>query len=73
MMARGRKPKPTAMRRLNGNPAKRGYNHAEPIPPGDLPTCPEHLSEAARRECQAAGAVISFPYAGLGLVVVQIM
>ena len=32
-MTRGRKPKPTALRRLNGNPGKRGYNHAEPVAP----------------------------------------
>ena len=47
---RGRKPKPTAVRRRDGNPGKRGFNHAEPVPPEGLPDCPEHLSEAAREE-----------------------
>jgi P27 family predicted phage terminase small subunit len=35
---------------LNGNPGKRGYNHAEPVPPAGLPDCPAHLSEAAQTE-----------------------
>ena len=47
---RGRKPQPTALRRANGNPGKRGYNDAEPQPPKDLPECPPHLSEVARAE-----------------------
>ena len=47
---RGRRPQPTAIRRLNGNPGKRGYNGAEPRPSPDLPDCPPHLSEAARDE-----------------------
>ncbi len=49
-MTRGRKPKPTVLRRLAGNPGKRGYNHAEPVPPEGLPDCPSHLSEVARAE-----------------------
>jgi len=47
---RGRKPRPTAIRRASGNPGKRGYNHAEPVPPAELPHCPPHLSEAAQEE-----------------------
>ena len=47
---RGRKPQPTAIRRANGNPGKRGYNEAEPQPPKELPDCPPHLSEVARAE-----------------------
>ncbi len=49
-MTRGRKPKPTALKRAQGNPGKRGLNHAEPQPPDGLPTCPPHLSPAAREE-----------------------
>ena len=48
----GRKPKPTALRRAEGNRGKRGYNHTEPMPPGDLPDCPAHLCDAARTEWQ---------------------
>jgi P27 family predicted phage terminase small subunit len=47
---RGRKPKPTALKRLDGNPGKRGYNHDEPVLPEGLPDCPGHLSEQAREE-----------------------
>lgn len=47
---RGRKPKPTAVKRAQGNPGKRALNHAEPQPPDGLPDCPPHLSEAAREE-----------------------
>ena len=49
---RGRKPKPTAIRRLNGNPGKRGYNSAEPVPPEGVPDCPPHLSATAQEEWQ---------------------
>jgi P27 family predicted phage terminase small subunit len=47
---RGRKPLPTAVKRSNGNPGKRGYNHAEPRPPEGLPDCPPHLSAVAQAE-----------------------
>ncbi len=49
-MIRGRKPKPTAIRRQTGNPGKRGYNHAEPVVPPGLPDCPGHLSNVAGEE-----------------------
>ena len=57
-MIRGRKPKPTALRRSEGNPGKRAYNHAEPAAPGDLPDCPEHLSAAARAEWDRLAGVM---------------
>ena len=47
---RGRKPKPTAVKLMDGNPGKRRINGAEPKPPGSLPDCPPHLSEVARDE-----------------------
>jgi P27 family predicted phage terminase small subunit len=47
---RGRKPKPTALKRLDGNPGKRGYNQAEPVLPEGLPDCPGHLAEPARED-----------------------
>jgi P27 family predicted phage terminase small subunit len=49
-MKPGRKPVPTALRRMQGNPGKRGYNHDEPEPPEGLPSCPQHLNAAAREE-----------------------
>jgi P27 family predicted phage terminase small subunit len=49
-MTRGRKPKPTALKILEGNPGKRRINGAEPKPPRTLPTCPDHLSTIAKAE-----------------------
>lgn len=46
----GRRPKPTALKKLQGNPGKRKLNAAEPKPqPGD-PTVPKGLSPAAAAE-----------------------
>ena len=47
---RGRKPKPTRLRVLNGNPGKRPVNGREPQPPSSRPTCPSHLSPTAKAE-----------------------
>jgi P27 family predicted phage terminase small subunit len=47
---RGRKPKPTTLKLLEGNPGKRPLNHHEPQPASDKPTCPSHLSGEARKE-----------------------
>lgn len=41
----GRKPKPTAVKLLEGNPGKRALNHAEPKPRVVMPRPPEHLSD----------------------------
>ena len=57
-MIRGRKPKPTALRRSEGNPGKRGYNPAEPVAPGDLPDCPAHLNAAAQQEWDRLAGVM---------------
>jgi P27 family predicted phage terminase small subunit len=47
---RGRTPKPTALRRLQGNPGKRAWNHDEPEPAKEMPDCPPHLSDLAAAE-----------------------
>ncbi len=57
-MKRGPKPTPTALRRLQGNPGKRAWNHDEPVPPADLPTCPDHLNAAAREEWDRLASVL---------------
>lgn len=46
----GRRPKPTAIRRLEGNRGKRAWNHDEPEPPDGIPRCPKHLAPVARTE-----------------------
>ncbi|MAS43297.1 MAG: phage terminase small subunit P27 family [Rhodobacteraceae bacterium] len=57
-MTRGRRPKPTALKRAAGNPGKRALNHAEPQPPEGLPTCPPHLSDVAREEWDRVARVL---------------
>ena len=47
---RGRKPKPTPLKLLEGNPGKRAVNDREPVPPDSIPDCPEFLDEEARAE-----------------------
>ncbi len=46
----GRKPKPTALKKLEGNPGKRALNTKEPKPKPAIPRCPSHLNTVARRE-----------------------
>lgn len=45
----GRKPKPTALKALHGNPGKRALNEAEPQFSG-IPKCPAWLTKEAKRE-----------------------
>lgn len=49
-MTRGRKPKPTELKELEGNPGKRAINHQEPKPDVAIPECPPHLKGVARTE-----------------------
>ena len=47
---RGRKPKPTALKILEGNPGKRPLNQNEPKPERKAPKCPVWLETEAKRE-----------------------
>ena len=47
---RGRRPKPTRMKALTGNPGKRPLNAHEPRPEPVVPECPPELSPGAQRE-----------------------
>jgi P27 family predicted phage terminase small subunit len=47
---RGRKPKPTALKKLAGNPGHRRLNAHEARIPASLPSCPTHLSREAKTE-----------------------
>lgn len=47
---RGRPPKPTKLKLLNGNPGGRPLNDAEPRPGPGLPKCPSFLDSAAKAE-----------------------
>ena len=46
----GRKPKPTAIKELEGNPGKRKLNKKEPKPEKGMPVCPEWLLPEAKAE-----------------------
>jgi P27 family predicted phage terminase small subunit len=47
---RGRRPKPTRLKLLTGNPGKRPLNEREPEPEPSVPDCPPELGAVARRE-----------------------
>src|ERR1700712_4379922 len=47
---RGRRPKPTRIKFLTGNPGKRALNRNEPRPEATLPDCPPELGPSAQRE-----------------------
>lgn len=49
-MGRGRKPTPTALKELAGNPGKRALNNQEPKPEVEIPACPQNLKGPARTE-----------------------
>jgi P27 family predicted phage terminase small subunit len=46
----GRKPKPTALKLLQGNPGGRPINKYEPKPEPSIPTCPDELCDDAKLE-----------------------
>ena len=58
MATRGRKPKPTAIKELEGNPGKRPLNANEPRPERKAPRCPAWLDTEAKREWRRMGKVL---------------
>lgn len=46
----GRPPKPTALKKLGGNPGKRALSGGEPQPVKKRPSCPKHLTGEAKKE-----------------------
>lgn len=44
----GRRPKPTALKLVSGNPGKRKINKTEPKPSRVIPSCPYHLSDVGK-------------------------
>jgi P27 family predicted phage terminase small subunit len=56
---RGRRPKPTRIKALTGNPGKRPLNHHEPRPEPAVPECPAELSPAAQREWERLTAELA--------------
>ncbi len=51
----GRKPKPTAIKELTGNPGKRALNRREPKPESRLPAPPAYLSAEERKTYRRLG------------------
>lgn len=47
---RGRKPKPTQLKLLTGNPGRRPINEREPKPRSAIPSCPKDLDADASKE-----------------------
>ena len=47
---RGRKPKTTRLKLIEGNPGRRPLNQREPKPAVQAPTCPSHLCPSAKAE-----------------------
>jgi phage terminase small subunit len=56
---RGRKPKPTHLKLLEGNPGRRGPNAGEPQPAQRVPTCPSHLCPPAKAEWKRLAAQLT--------------
>ena len=50
MAVRGRKPTPTAIKELEGNPGKRKLNDREPKPEKKAPPCPKWLEPEDKKE-----------------------
>lgn len=50
MAQRGRKPKPAAVKMLEGSPGKRKLDMSEPQPEKKAPRCPSWLEEEAKKE-----------------------
>lgn len=57
MATRGRKPKPTALKLLEGNPGNRPLNTAEPCSAG-VPDCPDWLEDEAKAEWERMSTVL---------------
>ena len=46
----GRKPKPTTVKKLEGNPGKRKLNTKEPVLAKGMPACPDWLIPEAKKD-----------------------
>ena len=58
MAKTGRKPKPSALKRLEGNPGKRPLNELEPVPPVMELCCPEHMLPEAKNEWKRLAPIL---------------
>lgn len=58
MAQRGRKPKPTALKVLEGNPGRRPLNDKEPQPEKRAPKCPPWLEPEAKKEWKRIAKIL---------------
>ena len=58
MATKGRKPKPTALKILEGNPGKRPLNDKEPKPEKKAPRCPSWLEPEAKKEWRRMSKIL---------------
>lgn len=58
MATRGRKPKPTALKVLEGNPGRKPLNDKEPKPEKRAPKCPSWLEPEAKKEWKRMAKVL---------------
>lgn len=59
MATRGRKPKPTALKELEGNPSRRTLNENEPKPRAAVSPCPDWLEDEAKAEWARTGEILA--------------
>ena len=59
MGIRGRKPKPTGIKQLEGNPGHRALNVYEPKPVFIAPQCPDTLGPEAREEWDRLAGILA--------------
>lgn len=55
----GRRPKPTVLKLIQGNPGKRPLNQAEPVPKRKKPPRPGHMSELAKKAWPKVSRILS--------------
>ena len=55
----GRRPTPTALKLIQGNPGKRPLNKAEPKPQSSIPRCPKILKTGAKAEWKRIAPILA--------------
>jgi len=55
---RGRRPQPTTLKILRGNPGKRPLNESEPKPDIVMPPCPDFIRDEAREHWSEVGPIL---------------
>ena len=59
MGTRGPKPKPTALRKAQGNPGRKKISESEPKPKLSIPYCPNHLTGRGKQEWKRTAPLLA--------------